>query len=138
MREFVDRYFKIKEFEATYRYGIHAMSTICLNEDIASPVCRPPNTRRPPGRPHKKRNPANEYMTRRTNICGRCHKQMRHNARTHRAIRLMPVVIHSLISFLLPFDVSLFVCRFVPLNFISFIVSKWLWALTVICSFLVC
>ncbi|KAK9344346.1 hypothetical protein V1522DRAFT_328324, partial [Lipomyces starkeyi] len=48
MREFVDRYFKIKEFEATYRYGIHAMSTICLNEDIASPACRPPNTRRPP------------------------------------------------------------------------------------------
>ncbi|KAK9315730.1 hypothetical protein V1524DRAFT_407550 [Lipomyces starkeyi] len=59
------------------------MPTINLNEDEdeGAPNCAPPTTRRPPGRPHKKRNQANEYVTRKKNFCGRCLQRMHHNAR---------------------------------------------------------
>ncbi|KAJ8098634.1 hypothetical protein POJ06DRAFT_257568 [Lipomyces tetrasporus] len=41
-------------------------------------VCAPPDTRRPRGRPYKKRNQANEYVMQ----CSRWLQKMRHNART--------------------------------------------------------
>ncbi|KAK9357744.1 hypothetical protein V1504DRAFT_366227, partial [Lipomyces starkeyi] len=63
MIDFVDHRFKIEEFEATYRLGIFAMSTVNLDEAESIPVCAPPNTARPPGRPHK-----NEFGTRKMNI----------------------------------------------------------------------
>ncbi|KAK9360364.1 hypothetical protein V1504DRAFT_366817, partial [Lipomyces starkeyi] len=39
----------------TYARGVHAISTVSVTEDHDSPTVGPPNTRRPPGRPHKKR-----------------------------------------------------------------------------------
>ncbi|KAK9369379.1 hypothetical protein V1509DRAFT_562920, partial [Lipomyces kononenkoae] len=40
----------------TYANGIHAMSTVTVPEDSNLGKVGPPNTRRPPGRPDKKRN----------------------------------------------------------------------------------
>ncbi|KAK9362455.1 hypothetical protein V1504DRAFT_448543 [Lipomyces starkeyi] len=61
-------------------HSIHAMPTIAVEND--TPICRPPTTRRPPGRPHKSRDRSNEFVARRLNVCGRFKKPMRHNARS--------------------------------------------------------
>ncbi|ODQ74884.1 hypothetical protein LIPSTDRAFT_232391 [Lipomyces starkeyi NRRL Y-11557] len=53
--DFVDDYLKVDAFERTCARGIHAMSTVIVTEDDDLPHVGPPNTRRPPGRPHKKR-----------------------------------------------------------------------------------
>ncbi|KAK9249827.1 hypothetical protein V1507DRAFT_483367 [Lipomyces tetrasporus] len=53
--DFVDDYFKVDAFERTYARGIRSMSTVIVTEDVDLPKVRPPNTRRPPGRPNKKR-----------------------------------------------------------------------------------
>ncbi|KAK9361159.1 hypothetical protein V1504DRAFT_390715, partial [Lipomyces starkeyi] len=80
--DFVDNKFKVEAFEATYRYGIHAMPTVDLNQRDVAVECALSTTSRPPGRPHKRRDTTNEFVTRKTNICGRCHKRMAHNSRT--------------------------------------------------------
>ncbi|ODQ76138.1 hypothetical protein LIPSTDRAFT_66997, partial [Lipomyces starkeyi NRRL Y-11557] len=54
--------------------------TIAVDND--TPICRPPTTRRLPGRLHKSRDRSNEFFARRLNVCGRCKKPMRHNARS--------------------------------------------------------
>ncbi|ODQ71039.1 hypothetical protein LIPSTDRAFT_73628 [Lipomyces starkeyi NRRL Y-11557] len=50
------------------RYGIHAMPTVDLNPSDSAVLCAPPNTSRPPGRPHKRRHTTNEFVPRKTNI----------------------------------------------------------------------
>ncbi|KAJ8100193.1 hypothetical protein POJ06DRAFT_252022 [Lipomyces tetrasporus] len=70
--DFVDPCFRVESLEATYMNSIHAMPTIAVEND--TPICRPPTTRRPPGRPHKSRDRSNEFVARRLNICGRCKK----------------------------------------------------------------
>ncbi|KAK9364932.1 hypothetical protein V1509DRAFT_634789 [Lipomyces kononenkoae] len=72
----VDDYLKVDAFEITYARGIHAMSTVIVTEDDHLPHVGPPNTRRPPGRPH------NIEIARKRVPCGRCHKQLGHNAST--------------------------------------------------------
>ncbi|KAK9368252.1 hypothetical protein V1509DRAFT_80799 [Lipomyces kononenkoae] len=53
--DFVSEFFTVDAFENTYANSIHAMSTVTVPEDSDLPKVGPPNTRRPPGRPHKKR-----------------------------------------------------------------------------------
>ncbi|KAK9428519.1 hypothetical protein V1505DRAFT_416812 [Lipomyces doorenjongii] len=53
---FVEDHFKVDAFERTYAQEIHAMSTVNVTNDDTLPKVGLPNTRRPPGRPHKKWN----------------------------------------------------------------------------------
>ncbi|KAK9357560.1 hypothetical protein V1504DRAFT_464105 [Lipomyces starkeyi] len=83
--DFVDDHFKVGTFESTYARGIHAISTVSVTEDDDSRTVGPPNTRRPPGRPHKKRVRTEDIGTSRKRVtCSRCHKQLGHNASTCR------------------------------------------------------
>ncbi|KAK9350687.1 hypothetical protein V1523DRAFT_329502, partial [Lipomyces doorenjongii] len=54
--DFVEDHFKVDTFERTYAQGIHAMSAVNVTNDDILPKMGPPNTRRAPGRLHKKRN----------------------------------------------------------------------------------
>ncbi|ODQ72848.1 hypothetical protein LIPSTDRAFT_3216 [Lipomyces starkeyi NRRL Y-11557] len=61
------------------------MSTVIVTEDDDLPHVGPPNTRRPPGRPHKKRVRTEDVGIAKKRVkvtCGRCHKQLEHNAST--------------------------------------------------------
>ncbi|KAK9359275.1 hypothetical protein V1504DRAFT_426218 [Lipomyces starkeyi] len=74
--DFVDDYFKVDAFERTYARGIRAMSTVIVTEDDDLPNVGPP-TRRPPGRPHKKRVRTEDIgIARKGVVCSRCHKQL--------------------------------------------------------------
>ncbi|KAK9233767.1 hypothetical protein V1525DRAFT_128613 [Lipomyces kononenkoae] len=61
------------------------MSTVKLTGQDDVPKVGPPNTRRQPGRPHKKRVRTEDFGTSRKNVtCSRCHNQLGHNASTCR------------------------------------------------------
>ncbi|KAK9387206.1 hypothetical protein V1515DRAFT_602144 [Lipomyces mesembrius] len=75
--DFVDKYFKVDALERTYAQGIRAMSTVIVTEDDNLPDVGPPNTRRPPGRPHKKRVRTEDIgITRKRVTCSRYHKHL--------------------------------------------------------------
>ncbi|KAK9341167.1 hypothetical protein V1521DRAFT_422616 [Lipomyces starkeyi] len=65
------------------RCSIHVVSTVNVTNDDNLPKVGPPNTRRPPGPPHKKRNRTEDIgIPRKKVTCSRCHKQLGHNAET--------------------------------------------------------
>ncbi|KAK9367662.1 hypothetical protein V1509DRAFT_557301, partial [Lipomyces kononenkoae] len=60
--------FDVIDLFSTYANGIHAMSTVTVPEDSNLAKVGPPNTRRPPGRPHKKRNRTEDIGIRSTRV----------------------------------------------------------------------
>ncbi|KAF7145607.1 hypothetical protein RHSIM_Rhsim04G0195500 [Rhododendron simsii] len=80
--DYVDPYYYSQTFRDSYSYSISPIPTVWMPQrPIDEDVVLPPLSKKPPGRPKKKRIPSRGEPTEQIK-CGRCHKFGNHNRKT--------------------------------------------------------
>ena len=87
--EYVEDVYLTETYQKTYQKNIAPMPSPSMWLELPLEMKRnvlPPATKRPPGRPKKRKQPSNGFQQKRKLTCSRCKQQINHNRRTCREV----------------------------------------------------